>query len=344
MGYPWGKHHHDDDDSSSFFPYSHYSPSSFYIPAGAPGEWPSYSSWSTRWKSFDHDRHHASASSSDLPSQTTYNAQHHAGNTISTKPYWPSMYSEHHFKSSSSLSSSTSSAMDQQKPTLQNGTLAAAIILPVLAFLSAITLIGCCLRRRSSRNRGSPNPTHITPAAMKEKLGSFRRSQNPPPPPSPPAEPHILTTEMNNAYFTGLDTSSFGSRGTSGEYQPRTSDEPPPPYIRDLSPPPPLSTEYAGPSPFDDQEEGTGAYSDGFLPLERGAGASIHYANDVPSYEVGGDARNMGESYTSDTASLRIGGGSTPQSNPFEDPVSPVGSTHGDRRRGSDVSEMDERG
>ena len=93
---------------------------------------------------------------------------------------------------------------------------------------------------------------YAAPAVMKEKVGSFRRRRDPPPPPPLSTEPPvILTSDQNNAYYTGLDTSSFGSRGNSGEYHPRGSEEPPPPYMREPSPPP---IEERVRSPFEDPE------------------------------------------------------------------------------------------
>ena len=120
--------------------------------------------------------------------------------------------------------------------------------MPVLTVFTAIVLLFFCLRRRTTTSLEGEPPVPAA-ASLKEKLGSFRRRPKAPPPaPAPATDPPILTSEQNNAYYTGLDTSSLGSRGDSGEYQPRASYEPPPPpYIREPSP-----QEMRTRSPFDD--------------------------------------------------------------------------------------------
>ncbi|KAK5117126.1 hypothetical protein LTR85_009057 [Meristemomyces frigidus] len=72
--------------------------------------------------------------------------------------------------------------------------------------------------------------------AMREKLGGVRTSAIPLS--STAVSPPVVTSNRNNAYFTGLDTSSHGSqRGQSGEYyaparrsEGGTFVDPPPPY------------------------------------------------------------------------------------------------------------------
>ncbi|CAK4034407.1 Hypothetical predicted protein [Lecanosticta acicola] len=128
---------------------------------------------------------------------------------------------------------------------LSGGALAAAIILPILAALAIFALAFLWLRRRSGQNRerrrsGSSGGVPFFPA-IKEKWGSLRsRSSNES---GQASRNPVVMTEQNNAYFTGLDTSSRGGsspqeEGGSGEYYPpgRRSEggttfiEAPPPY------------------------------------------------------------------------------------------------------------------
>ena len=195
----------------------------------------------------------------------------------------------------------------------------------------------------------------LAAASLKEKLGSFRRRPKPPPP--PPAtvtEPPILTSEQNNAYYTGLDTSSLGSRGDSGEYQPRASYEPPPPpYIREPSPQ--AMQEMRTRSPFDDPPHNHSiADSMHLAPFERPdtphststhSVTSTQYSDDASVHEAKEARRSIGGAQIVDAMSITSADGARSGSDPF---VSPMGSpTSAARaggeglRRASDVSEME---
>lgn len=98
---------------------------------------------------------------------------------------------------------------------LSNGELAAAIVLPILAAIAIVALAFVCMQRRNKQNRersGSGGVPFFP--AMKQKLGSLRssnESQN-------ASRNPVVMTEQNNAYFTGLDTSSHNSREEREEY------------------------------------------------------------------------------------------------------------------------------
>ena len=234
---------------------------------------------------------------------------------------------------------------------LTNGALAAAIAVPVLTVLSVIVLLFFCLRRRTTSSLEG-EPAMPAAAGIKEKLGSFRRRPKPPPPPPAAAtEPPILTSEQNNAYYTGLDTSSLGSRGDSGEYQPRASYEPPPPpYIREPSP-----QEMRTRSPFDDPPHNHSiADSMRLAPFERPdtphststhSVTSTQYSDDASVHEAKEARRSIGGAQIVDAMSITSAEGARSGSDPF---VSPMGSpTSAARaggeglRRASDVSEME---
>ena len=237
---------------------------------------------------------------------------------------------------------------------LSTGVLAAAIVVPVLFLLSAIGLAYLCFRKRASRRRGG-GPTYTAAAGMKEKLGSFRRRRDMPPAPPPATEPPVLiSSDMNNSYYTGLDTSSYGSRGNSAEYPRRSGDEPPPPYIREPSPPP---TDDRTRSPFADPEEDLDI-ADGFQYLSpavrRDAAGGQQYPISSALYADRADLREAPQPRRStrppafiDTRSIisseeGADDGTRRDSNPFLSPVSAPGSPASGRF--SDVSRLDSSG
>ncbi|KAK5111548.1 hypothetical protein LTR62_004844 [Meristemomyces frigidus] len=121
---------------------------------------------------------------------------------------------------------------------LSHGALAAAILVPLLFGLLALLLAFLCLRRRRTQDQTRRHSAAAFLPAMREKFGKFGSVRGTSYTAPVTAAP-VMTSERNNAYFTGLDTSSQGSRrGESGEYYapPRRSeggttfDEPPPPY------------------------------------------------------------------------------------------------------------------
>lgn len=142
-----------------------------------------------------------------------------------------------------SAGATTSSAMPAPIVTknhdngLSSGELAAAIVVPIVVVLvAAFFLIFFCFRRRRQQARGERDGSMAAgfiPASMKEKWSSMRTSSA-----SGQQQPVVMNTR-NNAYNTGLDTSSHGSGNRSqqhsGEYSPRRSEggtfaSPPPPY------------------------------------------------------------------------------------------------------------------
>ena len=155
-----------------------------------------------------------------------------------------------------------------------------------------------------------------------------------------------MTSSQNNAYYTGLDTSSLGSRGGSGEYQPRASYEPPPPpYVHDASPPPPCEGMRI-PSPFDDPEHDHGIVDGMLFPRRDSASnrsvSSTLYSDSASVHEAREARRSLGGAQMIEAVSFASAEGG---SDPF---VSPVGSPTASRaegggwRRGSDGSEVSE--
>lgn len=205
------------------------------------------------------------------------------------------------------------------------GALAAAIVIPILTLCSAIAFLYLCLRRRKQNAQVVDAPV-VAGAVMKEKLGGFSR-QRELPSPSSPAEPPVLTSEENNAYYTGLDTSSFGSRPNSGDYQIRGSYEPPPPYFREPSPPP---VDGRARSPFEDPPDHQRFTEDSYLAAFSGEGRS-----------------STGEARVARSISVLSGEGSRRVSDPFvspdASPISPGGGTGYDSPRASDISDRDRR-
>lgn len=210
---------------------------------------------------------------------------------------------------------------------LTNAALAAAVVVPILTVFSAIVLILLCLRRR----RQNPSPEHtpmVAAAGIKEKLGSFRRRRDPPPPP-PVSEPPVLTSQHNNAYLTGLDTSSIGSRGDSGEYQVRASYEPPPPYIREPSPP---SVDARARSPFEDPPEDQRLANDIYLAAINRSGtprstsnvsvSSTLYSDNVSVHEAREARRSIGGAQIVEAMSITGEEGDRRASDPFVSPIS----------------------
>ncbi|EME38152.1 hypothetical protein DOTSEDRAFT_75979 [Dothistroma septosporum NZE10] len=130
-----------------------------------------------------------------------------------------------------SQTSSGVTASGRHDDGLSKGELAAAIVLPILAVL-ALCLLGLALLRRRARKtegRNESGGTAFLPG-LREKWGSLRSSNTS----THQSEMEtargapVVTSRQNNAYFTGLDTSSHGSgsnrEGHSGEYYGRTSE------------------------------------------------------------------------------------------------------------------------
>lgn len=122
---------------------------------------------------------------------------------------------------------------------LSDGSLAAAIVVPIVAVLAITAILFFCFRRRKRQahgeRAGSLGAVFI-PASIKEKWSSMRTSNA-----SGRQQEPVVTNIRNNAYNTGLDTSSHGSgyrsQQTSGEFTPGRRSEggttfvqPPPPY------------------------------------------------------------------------------------------------------------------
>lgn len=131
--------------------------------------------------------------------------------------------------------------------------LAAAIIGPIIALMAFIGLVILCLRRNKRRQRTSSDASRGTRTSFfgggwKEKWGSIRSSAS-----SQHYKEPVVTSHSNNAYMTGLDTSSrSGSlyQHHSGGHYTQNSDggagaeytgEPPPPYLRGAPEIPPLA-------------------------------------------------------------------------------------------------------
>ena len=172
---------------------------------------------------------------------------------------------------------------------LSDGQVAAAVVVPILAALALFAAL--LLWRRRRRDRGTPPPAFFP--AMMEKFGrhsSSRATSTPGP---------VLTSPSNNAYYTGLDNSSHGSRPSDSPdyYAPGTLHDPPPPYNASKAPqlPPaaPFATALSLPSlrepepvvrtrsPFDDpvspladdgnDQEMGGDYENWVMPVEAAA-------------------------------------------------------------------------
>ncbi|KAF7192093.1 hypothetical protein HII31_06479 [Pseudocercospora fuligena] len=133
---------------------------------------------------------------------------------------------------------------DDQDDGLSHGELTAAIVVPIITSLSIIILAIMCLRRRrktkrertsSDASRGTKRSFFGAAPGWKEKWGSIRSSAS-----SQHKEP-VVTSESNNAYMTGLDTSSRSNSSQRGEYD-HAGEIPPPPYILGAPEIPPLAT------------------------------------------------------------------------------------------------------
>ncbi|KAK4500568.1 hypothetical protein PRZ48_008757 [Zasmidium cellare] len=111
---------------------------------------------------------------------------------------------------------------------LSKGELAAAIVVPIVVVLALAALLILCLRRRkqqSSTSREGSLSAAFIPASIKEKWASMRTSNA-----SAPRDQPIVTNPQNNAYNTGLDTSSHGSAPHSSGRASSDLQPPPPPY------------------------------------------------------------------------------------------------------------------
>lgn len=163
---------------------------------------------------------------STMASQTTSTSAHDAASAgEATKSSTPSAYPVEHHHSDE----------------LSDGELATAIVVPIVFVVAFIlALIFFCMRRRKKdgREREGSLGAKFIPASIKEKWSSVRTSNASS---SAPQEQPVLTNTQNNAYNTGLDTSSHGSgdrsQQHSGEFTPgrrseggTTFEQPPPPY------------------------------------------------------------------------------------------------------------------
>lgn len=278
---------------------------------------------------------------------------------------WPadanSAWWKNHYKSYSASSSAPASALetgggannvaDKDHPTrLGHGGLMAAVIVPPLVVVFAIVgLVFFLARRRRSRRYYSSSSEPKPPLSSMEMASSptssysnvhinetreYRRPPSPPPqlPPNlndlTPA-PIIISTGRNNAYLTGLDTSSQGSqsRPVSGDFDDNmirrsfggTFADPPPPYVPkgQGDDPPPAAYEYEV-SPLEESSGGVDAFERARSPF------ADHYAY-VDEEDIG------------------MADGMQYRSNPFDDPESPVSETGNRIREGvrsSDVREL----
>ena len=184
-------------------------------------------------------------------------------------------YSQSWWSSSSSCPPSSSNAQALQTgnskqsadkeypPELHDhGIMAAMVVPPVIVLLAILGLCFFLARRRRSKRRYS-SAAKEAPVSNMEMAGndSVREYRLAPPPPSSPppivnfdsSPAPIIVSDRNNAYLTGLDTSSQGSRPTSyGDFDDNlarrslggTFLEPPPPYGGHGDDPPPLAYEY----------------------------------------------------------------------------------------------------
>lgn len=300
MGPPWTEHR--GDDSSSTY-------RDLYSREGPGGGWP----------------HSDGRPLGPLSSHEYKSWGYHTKWTTSSQPR--SVAPDNH-SSTSSIPTNTLLPTPVPHPvrSLTVGALAAAIVVPILTLCSAIAFLYLCLRRRKQDTRTKNAPV-VAGAVTKEKSENFSRERELSSP-SSPAEPPVLMSEQNNAYYTGLDTSSLGSRPNSGDYQARVSYEPPPPYIREPSPP---LVDGRARSPFEDPP-------DHQWPTE-----DSHVAG------VGQEAsRGAAQAYT-ETISPINEASSRRVSDPFVSPdASPI-SPHGDGDVGyrsprvSDISDRDRR-
>ena len=106
-----------------------------------------------------------------------------------------------------------------------NGTILAAIVIPVMFLLLIGIVVVVCLRRRRHAKGVLFGPV----TEIREKMFFKRASSDVPIPETrqvSPPQPHLITSPQNNTYFTGLDTMSL----MSAEPRERSSEDPPPPY------------------------------------------------------------------------------------------------------------------
>ena len=186
-----------------------------------------------------YSKHDGNTCSTDIPfgPMTPHlDAWHHTFRTTSSQPSWPSMASDIRPVSAVPIPTPSPIPIAYPEHHLGNSALVAAIAVPILTLFSAIALLFFCLRRRKQNSQQAEPAIPLGAAGKEEEEGSFR-----PPAPTAPGgttttkpPPHVIS-ERNDAYNTGLDTSSLGSRGSGGggEDQPCASHEPPPPpYTR----------------------------------------------------------------------------------------------------------------
>lgn len=166
-----------------------------------------------------------------LSSQTTFDTSTTPANSFSQSPT-----SLHASLSSTPGAAAASNSLPETEhahhPTISHGGVAAAVLVPILLALAVLLAAFLCLRRRSKQGRAPFLPV------LREKLGGGSSARTPA---TPMAAAPVLMSERNNAYFTGLDTSSRGSQSqreeNSGEYyaparrsEGGTFADPPPPY------------------------------------------------------------------------------------------------------------------
>lgn len=237
---------------------------------------------------------------------------------------------------------------------MSSAAIAAAVVVPLLVL--ALVLAAFLLLRRRDRTRPRITPGFVP--AMKERFGRHAQSAG--------ASVPILTSSTNNAYFTGLDTSSNGSQHGPGEgfYAPRQSEggtfmEPPPPY-KPKSPEPDTQSDSratpaaVGPSgppsvrePDDDRQDTTTPFLDSDTPVSP---ISVTYegafpAAERPAVSRQGTQRSITSTLYSDSASVHsaraarmsvggtqlIGADEAQRAvDPFDDPESPVSSVGGE--------------
>ena len=160
-----------------------------------------------------------------------------SASTTSAKPV------SHTHTTSSTTPSFAANGISEKLHKMTTGQMAATVSASVIFAALLGLLIFLLLKRR--RRHSQDGATAAFFPAMREKMGSIGTRRRQPPPgstslPAPTAVAPILTSHQNNAYFTGLDTSSHAShsRPPSGEYYAparrseggTTFAEPPPPY------------------------------------------------------------------------------------------------------------------